>query len=254
MKRPRMALFFLIVALSIFCFCGTTAYAAALPFPNNIGLNIGVTEDPQSVVSSLQILFLLAIITLIPTLLIMLTCFTRIIIVLHFARSALGTQQMPPNQILVGLALFLTLFLMGPTISIINETALQPYTDGQISQAQALDSAMRPIREYMLLQCEDKDMALFVELSGQTFATIDEIPNRVIIPAYILGELTKGFQIGFYIYLPFIIIDMVVASTLMAMGMMMLPPAMISLPFKILIFVLADGWSLLLESLVRTFR
>ena len=219
-----------------------------------LGLNIGVTDNPEAIVGTLQIIFLLSIITLIPTLLIMLTSFTRIIIVLHFTRSALGTQQMPPNQVLLGLALFLTLFLMGPALTTINETAVQPFSAGIISQEEAIDNAMAPLREFMMRQASMRDVALFANLSGEVFATPDDVPNSVLIPAFLLGEITKGFQIGFFIFLPFIVIDMIVASTLMAMGMMMLPPAMISLPFKILVFILSDGWALLIEGVIRGFR
>jgi len=184
----------------------------------------------------------------------MLTSFTRIIIVLHFVRSALGTQQMPPNQILVGIALFLTLFIMGPVFTEVNETALKPYGAKEITQQEMVERAMVPIREFMFNQVEDKDLGLFVELSGEEYASIEEIPNKVLIPSFILGELSKGFIFGFFIYIPFIVIDMVVASILMAMGMMMLPPAMISLPFKILLFILVDGWAYIIEILAMSFR
>jgi flagellar biosynthetic protein FliP len=197
---------------------------------------------------------MMSAIGLIPYLLIMMTSFTRIIISLQFLRSALGTQQMPPNQILIGLALFLTLFIMGPIFSDINENAVKPYAAGEMTAEEAIDRGMEPLRTFMRDQAEDKDVALFAELSGQTYATKADIPDNVLIPAFMLGELTKGFKVGFIIYLPFIVIDMVVASVLMAMGMMMLPPVMISLPFKILLFIMSGGWSYMLESLVRTFR
>lgn len=203
---------------------------------------------------TLQLFFLVTIITLIPAILMMVTCFTRLIISFHFIRAALGTQQMPPNQILVGIALFITIFIMGPTFSIINETAIQPYSAGEMSQTEFMEVAMDPLREFMFRQVEDKDLALFAKLDNATYATINDIPNRVLIPAFILGEITKGFIIGFIIYIPFLVIDMVVASILMAMGMMMLPPAMISLPFKILFFIMIDGWSLIIENVILTFR
>ncbi|MDR1913284.1 MAG: flagellar type III secretion system pore protein FliP [Clostridiales bacterium] len=212
-----------------------------------------MTEN-QSVVSTLQILLMFSAIGLAPYILVMLTGFTRIIISLQFLRSALGTQQMPPNQILVGLALFLTLFIMGPIFDDINANAIKPFSAGTLSADEAIDRGMEPLRVFMRNQAEDKDVALFVQLSGQTVNSVEEIPDRVLIPAFMLGELTKGFKVGFIIYLPFIVIDMVVASILMAMGMMMLPPVMISLPFKILIFIMSGGWSYMLESLVRTFR
>lgn len=224
-------------------------HGATMFNPLTISVDLGQTGvDP-----TLQILFLVTLIALLPSILMMLTCFTRVIISLHFLRSALGTQQMPPNQILIGIALFVTIFLMGPTFSEINETAIIPYSEGQMSQQEFLETAMVPIREFMLTEVSDQDIALFANLDGQTYETIDDVPNRVLIPAFMLGELTKGFIIGFVIYIPFLVIDMVVASILMAMGMMMLPPAMISLPFKILFFVLVDGWSLLLENIIKSF-
>jgi len=250
---------------------GGQAFAASVPAatpvptasPGNVGtdaplpsvnFNVGLTDNPQQVSSTVQLLFLVTIISLAPSILIMMTSFTRIIISLYFLRSALGTQQMPPNTVLVGLALFLTLFIMGGIFTDINDNALKPYSAGQITQEQALTAGMAPLRTFMLQQCQNKDIALFSRLAGQTYATPDDIPNTVLIPAFMLGELTRGFEFGFIIYLPFIAIDMVVASVLMAMGMMMLPPAMISLPFKILLFVMVDGWSLVMQSIVGSFR
>jgi len=213
-----------------------------------------MTDNPTQIASVLQLLLMISFISLAPILLIMLTSFTRIIISLQFLRSALGTQQMPPNQILIGLALFLTMFLMGPIFTDINENAIKPFSEGQLTAEQAIDIGMEPLRGFMLKQSEDKDIALFTELSGLTIGPSDDIPDRILIPAFMLGELTKGFKVGFIIYLPFIVIDMIVASVLMAMGMMMLPPVMISLPFKILLFIMSGGWSFMIESLVRTFR
>ncbi len=226
-------------------------YASTLYAPATISLDLGGNSgvDP-----TLQILFLVTIISLLPSILMMLTCFTRILISLHFLRSALGTQQMPPNQILIGIALFVTIFLMGPTFTEINQTAIVPYSQGQMTQGEFIETAMDPLREFMLQQVEEKDVALFAKLDGQTYASNADVPNRVLIPAFMLGELTKGFYIGFIIYIPFLVIDMVVASILMAMGMMMLPPAMISLPFKILFFIMVDGWSLLLQNVILSFR
>ncbi len=212
------------------------------------GNNITGQTDP-----TLQLLFLITIITLAPTILIMMTCFTRLIICLHFIRSAIGTQQMPPNQILIGLALFLTFFIMGPTFSVVNETAIQPYSKGQLTTSEFLETSMVPIREFMFTQVENDDLTLFTRIDKGTYETKEEIPNRVLIPAFILGEITKGFIFGFVVYIPFIAIDMVVASILMAMGMMMLPPSMISLPFKVMFFVLVDGWALLIGNMVTSF-
>ena len=218
-----------------------------------LSVNIGPTDSPAGITDSLQLLFIFSIIALAPFLLLMLTSFTRIIISLHFLRAALGTQQMPPNQVLIGLALFLTLFIMGPVFTEINERAMQPYSAGFIGQEEAMDTAMAPLRQFMIQNAETRDIALFVRLAGIEPQSYDDIPNRVIIPAFMLGELAKGFRIGFVLYIPFIVIDMVVASVLMAMGMMMLPPAMISLPFKLMFFVLADGWNLIIQGLISGF-
>lgn len=224
----------------------------AIPF--SFDFNVSAAEDGGDVVSSLQILFILTIISLAPSILVMMTSFTRIIVVLHFVRSALGTQQTPPNQVLLGLALFLTLFIMSPVLTEINEDALQPYSAGEISQNEAIDKGLEPLRDFMKRQVVDKDLRLFMDLANiDTVETLDEIPTEVLIPAFIISELRAAFIIGFLIYIPFIVIDMVVASTLMSMGMMMLPPVMISLPFKLLLFVAADGWSLIIGELVKTF-
>ncbi len=240
------------------CLClNHAAFAADLIQTQDIpavSVRVNPAENQTEVVSTLQLLFMISLISLAPFLLLMLTSFTRIIISLHFLRSALGTQQMPPNQVLVGIALFLTLFLMGPILTQINETAIKPYAQGTISQETTVEVAMEPLRAFMFAQVEDQDMRLFIRLSGRSYATKEEIPNRVLIPAFMLGELTKGFKIGFLIYMPFLVIDMIVASVLMAMGMMMLPPAMISLPFKLLLFVLVDGWSLVIENVLLTFK
>ncbi len=223
--------------------------SANLP-SDTIAFNFGQSGvDP-----TLQILFLVTAISLLPAILMMLTCFTRIIISMHFLRSALGTQQMPPNQILIGIALFITIFLMGPTFTEINETAIIPYSEGQLTQGEFIETAMIPLRGFMLDQVSEQDVALFAKLDGQTYSSPEELPSRVLIPAFMLGELTKGFLIGFIIYIPFLVIDMVVASILMAMGMMMLPPAIISLPFKILFFIMVDGWELVLQNVIMSFR
>ena len=223
----------------------------------NIANTVTVTYNDGNgqVNGTLRILITLTLIALAPTLIIMLTSFTRIIIVLHFARAALNTQTVPPNQILIGLALFLTFFIMEPVITDINTNAIVPFEAGQISQEEAFENALDPIREFMYGQTDIKDVRLFLEIDGTEWdgEKLDDIPTRVLIPAFIVGELRAAFIIGFFIYIPFIVIDMVVASTLMSMGMMMLPPTTISLPFKILLFVLADGWNLVIGNLVKTF-
>ena len=225
-----------------------------LPIPK-IGLDIETAENPQDVALSMQILFILTIISLAPSILIMLTSFTRIIIVLSFTRNALGTQQMPPNQVLIGLALFLTFFIMSPVITEINENAFTPFTNGEITQEAAIEKAVEPVRDFMFKYTREKDLALFLNLSQvkQPLAKID-IPTSALIPAFIISELKTAFEIGFFLYIPFLMIDMIVSSTLMSMGMMMLPPIMISMPFKILLFVLVDGWNLIVRSLIMGFN
>ncbi|MBQ7972766.1 MAG: flagellar type III secretion system pore protein FliP [Lachnospiraceae bacterium] len=203
---------------------------------------------------ALRILLILTAISFLPAMLIMLTSFTRIIIVMHFTRAALGTQTAPPNQVLIGISIFLTLFIMGPIFTEINETALKPLDQGLITEEQALEYAMEPLREFMYGQTQSKDVSVFMEISGNTWdGTPESVPTSVLIPSFILSELRTSFIIGFLIYIPFIVIDMVVSSVLMSMGMMMLPPTTISMPFKILLFVLADGWNLVIVNLVRTF-
>ncbi|WP_312335219.1 flagellar type III secretion system pore protein FliP [Anaerospora hongkongensis] len=249
MKR----LLYILIAGSFFSLPSFAEAAPLIPIPN---LNIGVeaANNPQDVALSLQILLTLTVLSLAPSILIMMTSFTRIIVVLSFLRSALGTQQMPPNQVLVGLALFLTFYTMSPYWDVVNTKALQPYLANTITQDAAMTEAMKPMREFMLKQTRENDLALFVNLSEMARPnTPEDIPTTTIIPAFMISELKTAFQIGFLIYIPFIVIDMVVASTLMSMGMMMVPPVMISLPFKILLFILVDGWHLLIRSLVTSF-
>ncbi|CDD65633.1 flagellar biosynthetic protein FliP [Firmicutes bacterium CAG:882] len=218
-------------------------------------LTIGVAAGDENMASVLQMLALLTVISLAPSILIMLTSFTRIIIVLHFTRAALNTQTVPPNQVLVGLALFLTFFIMAPTFSSVYQNAVKPLAAGEITSEEAFEVGMAPIREFMFGQItREKDLKMFLEISGtQDVQTQDDIPTSVLIPSFITSELRTAFIIGFVIYIPFIIIDMVVASTLMSMGMMMLPPTTISMPFKILLFIIADGWNLVIGNLVKTF-
>ncbi len=228
---------------------------------NVLGLDlIGLAEQatqPQNISTTLLLFFLLTVLTLAPAVLVMTTSFTRIIVVFGFLRQAMATQQSPPNQVLIGLALFLTFFIMAPTYERVNDEALQPYINGEFETLEdAWNAALGPIRDFMFLQLRDRttDIALFMEIAGVgPLETRDDLPTSVLVPAFVLNELRVAFQIGFVIYIPFLIIDMVVASTLMAMGMMMLPPVFVSLPFKIILFVLADGWYLLTGSLVRSF-
>ncbi len=217
-------------------------------------LTIGVAAGDENMASVLQMLAILTVISLAPSILIMLTSFTRIIIVLHFTRAALNTQTVPPNQILVGLALFLTFFIMAPTLNTVYNDAVKPLAAGEISTEEALETGIVPIRNFMLGQTNKKDIKMFLEIAGeQDIQTEDDIPTSVLIPSFIISELRTAFIIGFLIYIPFIVIDMVVASTLMSMGMMMLPPTTISMPFKILLFIIADGWNLVIGNLVKTF-
>lgn len=217
------------------------------------GLSIIYNNTEGNLSGSLRILLVLTILSLAPSLLIMLTSFTRIIIVLHFIRAAIGTQTAPPNQVLIGLALFLTFFIMQPVFSQINTEAIKPFEANEITQEEALEIGSKPLREFMYGQTQTKDIDLFITISGETYDSYEEVPMNVLIPSFIISELRTAFIIGFLIYIPFIVIDMVVASVLMSMGMMMLPPTTISLPFKILLFILADGWNLVIGSLVKTF-
>lgn len=220
---------------------------------NILGVNISTT-DKGGLSGALQIVLVLTVIALCPSILVMLTAFTRIIIVLHFTRSALNTQTAPPNQVLIGLALFLTFFIMAPVFNQINNDAIKPLNKGEITEKQAYEAGVKPLRNFMLKQVKDKDLDAMASIAGiETISSKEDIPLSVLIPSFILSELRIAFWIGFLIYIPFIVIDMVVASTLMSMGMMMLPPTTISLPFKILLFVLADGWNLIIVNLMKTF-
>ena len=218
-------------------------------------LTIVYNEGNGEINGALRILITLTLIAIAPTLLIMLTCYTRVIIVLHFTRAALNTQTAPPNQVLIGLALFLTFFIMSPTINRINTEAIQPFDEGLLTQEQAFEAAIIPVREFMYQETLVKDVELFMDIAGMSWdgETLEDIPTSVLIPSFLIGELRTAFFLGFVIYIPFIVIDMVVSSVLMSMGMMMLPPTTISMPFKILLFVLADGWTLIIGNLVKTF-
>lgn len=224
-----------------------------IPFPS-IDIGLGVAEGPGDVAVSLQILLLLTILSLAPAILTLMTSFTRTVIVLSLIRNALGTNQVPPNQVLVGLALFLTAFIMAPSFSAVYTDALAPYLAGEIALEEAWEIGQEPLQAFMLRNTREKDLEMFVAVRGeerpQTPADIDTL---TLIPAFVISELKTAFQLGFVIFVPFLVIDMVVASTLMGMGMMMLPPVMISLPFKILLFVLVDGWHLIVRSLLMSF-
>ncbi|KON89077.1 flagellar biosynthesis protein flip [Sporosarcina globispora] len=210
--------------------------------------------SPENVSTSVKLFLLLTVLSLAPSILILMTCFTRIVIVLSFVRTALATQQMPPNQVLIGLSLFLTFFVMAPTMQEVNEQALTPLFNEEINLEKAYEKASIPFKEFMSAHTRQKDLALFLEYSGaQAPSSIEDIPLTALVPAFAISEIKTAFQIGFMIFIPFLVIDMVVASVLMSMGMMMLPPVMISLPFKILLFVLVDGWYLVVKSLLQSF-
>ncbi|NMA51850.1 MAG: flagellar type III secretion system pore protein FliP [Peptococcaceae bacterium] len=221
----------------------------------SIDLSVRPTDSPTEVVDSIKLLLLLTMLSLVPAFLVMMTSFTRIIIVLSLLRNAIGTPAVPANQILIGLALFLTVFCMMPTFKEINDQAIVPYTQNQISQQEAQERGIEPLRDFMLRQTREKDLGLFINLAKvEQPAGLDDIPLHVVIPAFIISELKTAFEIGFLLFVPFLVIDMVVASILMSMGMFMLPPIMISLPFKILLFIMVDGWYLVVKSLMESFR
>lgn len=253
--RKKIGLVLLLTLFLVGVF-GLVAFADDIQIPN-VNVQVGSNSDgtPQSYVSNIKLLLLLTVLTLLPSILIMFTCFTRIVVVFSFLKNALGAQQSIPNQILIGLALFLTLFIMFPVFGQMNEKGIQPYLDGQITQEQAIEEGGKPLKEFMSKQTRKKDVELFVELSNEDASSLDEdnLPFHILAPAFAISELKTAFQIGFLLYLPFIVIDLVVGSVLMSMGMMMLPPAMVSMPFKLLLFVMVDGWYLLVKSLVLSF-
>lgn len=229
--------------------------ACAAPLIPTVNVDVGTAGKPQDVAVTLQVMALLTILSLAPGILIMTTSFVRIVVVIGFLRNALSTQNVPPNQVVIALSLFLTFYIMAPYWGQANENGIQPYLAGQITQEEALNNVAEPIREFMFKQTRESDLALFVNLSdAERPDGPEDVSTFTLIPAFIVSELKTAFQIGFMIYVPFIVIDMIVASTLMSMGMMMLPPVMISLPFKILLFVMVDGWHLLIKSLIVSFK
>ncbi len=242
-----------IVAVLIAAVLLLPALAQAQGLPTlNIGL--GEANSPGEVSTALQVLVVLTVLSMAPAILLMTTAFTRVVIVLSFVRQAMGTQQMPPNQVIIGLAMFLTFFIMAPVWTEVNDKALQPYLDEQISQEVALEQALVPMRNFMFAQTQEKDLALLMDIARiEAPENPDDVPTLTLIPSFMLSELKRAFQMGFLIFIPFLVIDMVVASVLMAMGMMMLPPPIIALPFKLLLFVLVDGWGLVVASLVQSF-
>lgn len=241
----------LLGALLVLLLSASVAGAVALP---SITLGLDEAESPRQISSALQVLFVLTVFSVAPAILLMTTCFTRIVIVLGFVRQAMGTQNMPPTQVILGLSLFLSFFIMSPTLDRINQEALQPYLAEQINQSEALEKALEPMRDFMLGQVREEELVLLTEITMKTEPVEKEdIPTLTLIPAFMLSELKRAFQMGFMIYIPFLVIDMIVASVLMSMGMMMLPPVIISMPFKLLLFVLVDGWNLVVGSLIKSF-
>ena len=273
-KLRKFLVLFLIPLAFVVIFSGTGAVHATTVTPdtgaeegqvdsvtsdNNdattLGLSLSTNSDETSLSGTLQILLIITVISLAPSILVMVTSFTRIIIVLHFVRTAIGTQSSPPNNVLIGLSLFLTLFIMSPVIAQIKTEAYDPLVAEEITQQEALERGIQPLREFMLKQTRQDDLRLFMDIAKiEPVESVDELSITIIIPAFIISELRAAFIIGFLIYVPFIVIDMVVSSALMSMGMMMLPPTTISMPFKILLFILADGWNLVIGQLVNSFN
>ena len=251
MIRAKITSFFTIILFIVLLGLPLTASAVGLP---TITFGVEEADSPAQVSTGLQVLFLLTILSIAPAILLMMTSFTRIIIVLGFVRQAMGTQNMPPTQVIIGLSLFLTFFIMSPVINDINQQALQPYLNEEISQQNALQNAVVPLREFMFSHVMEEELELLSDLTLEEEPTNrDDIPTLTLIPAFMLSELKRAFQMGFMVYIPFLVIDMIVASVLMSMGMMMLPPIIISMPFKLLLFVLIDGWGLVVGSLLQSF-
>ena len=250
-KRTFLSILFFLFIIAGYSFA--QQQPTTIPFPK-INLDVGAAQNGKDVSVTLQILLLMTVLSLAPSIIIMTTSYLRIIIVFHFLKSALGTQQMPPSQLLAGVALFITLFIMAPTWTKVNNDALKPLIDNKITMEEAYNKGIEPIRQFMFKQTRNEDMELFLGLSNQPRPNNrNEISTLVLIPAFVLSELRAGFIMGFFLFIPFIMIDMIISSILMSMGMMMMPPMMISLPFKILLFILVDGWNLIVGSLVRSF-
>jgi flagellar biosynthetic protein FliP len=251
MKRSKVSLILLValLSLSLTGCIGSEEWQAP-----GVTLSVGPEGDPEEVSTGVQLLVLLTVLSLAPAILILATSFTRIVIVLSMVRSAIGTPTIPPNQVVIGLSLLLTFFVMNPVYQEVNAQAIQPYLEGEIQQEEAVDQAVGPVRNFMFSQVREKDLELFVSLNGQDRPeTLDDIPTVVLLPAFVISELRAAFIMGFAIYVPFLVIDMIISSILLAMGMMMLPPSLVSLPFKILLFVMVDGWYLITRSLSTSF-
>jgi flagellar biosynthesis protein FliP len=249
--KPHILLLFVFLTAALFV-ATESSHAIGLP---NVTFGMEDAKNPKQISTAIEVLLLLTILSIAPAIILMTTCFTRIVIVLGFIRQAMGTQNMPPTQVILGLSLFLSFFIMSPTISKINEEAFQPYVEEKIGQSEAFTKGLAPLREFMFSQVREDELRLLTEISMKKEPnTQDDIPTMTLIPAFMLSELKRAFQMGFMIYIPFLVIDMIVASVLMSMGMMMLPPVIISMPFKLLLFVLVDGWGLIVGSLIKSFN
>ncbi|MCA2004897.1 MAG: flagellar type III secretion system pore protein FliP [Ignavibacterium sp.] len=252
----KTKIFILAISLILIFSTGTVAQQTqSLSFPiPKINVDVGTSQNGKDVAVTLQILLLMTILALAPSIIIMTTSYLRIIIVFHFLKSALGTQQMPPGQLLAGVALFITFFVMAPTWNKVNQDALKPLLDEKIGVEEAYNKGIEPIREFMFKHVRDEDLELFVSMANMSRPNNrNELPTYIVVPAFVLSELRTGFIIGFFLFIPFIMVDLIISSILMSMGMMMLPPMLISLPFKILLFILVDGWNLIVGSVVRSF-
>ncbi|WP_337872145.1 flagellar type III secretion system pore protein FliP [Ignavibacterium sp.] len=252
--KPKLAIS-VIVLMLVFTSGLFAQQTQSLSFPvPKINVDVGTSQSGKDVAVTLQILLLMTILALAPSIIIMTTSYLRIIIVFHFLKSALGTQQMPPGQLLAGVALFITFFVMAPTWNKVNQDALKPLLDDKISVDEAYNKGIEPIRDFMFKHVRDEDLELFVSMANMTRPNNrNELPTYIVVPAFVLSELRTGFIIGFFLFIPFIMVDLIISSILMSMGMMMLPPMLISLPFKILLFILVDGWNLIVGSVVRSF-
>ena len=253
--KNLITIIFLLVVFAAASFAQQTQQTQSLSFPlPKVDVQVGSSNSGQDVSVTLQILLLMTILALAPSIMIMTTAYLRIIIVFHFLKSALGTQQMPPGQLLAGVALFVTFFVMAPTWNKVNEEALKPLMDEKITTEEAYNKGIEPIREFMFRNVRDEDLGLFISLANMKRPdNRSELPTYIVIPAFVISELRTGFIIGFFLFIPFLMVDMIISSILMSMGMMMLPPMLVSLPFKILLFILVDGWNLIIGSVVRSF-
>jgi flagellar biosynthesis protein FliP len=250
-KKVLIAVFFSFFILTSYSYA--QQQPGTVPFPK-INLDVGTAQNGKDVSVTIQLLLMMTVLSLAPSIIIMTTSYLRIIIVFHFLKTALGTQQMPPSQLLAGVALFITLFIMAPTWTKVNDDALKPLIDNKITMEEAYNKGIEPIRQFMFKHTRDEDMELFIGLSNQPRPNNrDEIKTYILIPSFVLSEMRAGFIMGFFLFIPFIMVDLIVSSILMSMGMMMMPPMMISLPFKILLFILVDGWNLIVGSLIRSF-